>query len=811
GDQELAAVEKEFMDLMKTGNLAPLVDRIQKPGILPSSFPTLEEAEHGRQHLAKLIFDNYNQLKDIMQHYENFITHSWNAKNKKSRDNVLLKAWPGMNQKHNMAFEDILQEKRPNEQSCKWPHINLEDLNQKGTLLAFLTSRVQASPSAYYFMDREALNLGERAGVIRMPILSEYGMMFTGKDSAQDYGEIFNFHNPAGAWLVKTKRGLFVHHGLMTMEAQARIYQFLVDCCLAILPDNRNDWDKANAAAELKLAKSIKKPGPQWVETRIAERIALAPYSRPGYLDIDQLVDLIQARKSLADYEVRLLRESPKYFASKLAEYAEHRPEQTLASEKQEPQSLNDLKPSSKLKTPEFWDSVIRSLLRDAFYGVVFWHEICESLEALQALLRQHQAGIDLKKDLPKVLEESFTNLWLKLDHFMAKVTSYLAIRVQTCPRIRKKFFNPPKDEKIRPRENGGIEDPSFDDCRTLLRLLVYRGNIPTLQQRITTTVIADELERHMENNPKEAKMISGFMMQRVSDMSLLASCFTQICNFHPWAATFEPNAREKQKQDEDPLQETRALKKKFKRSLEGEPLDQLGKFFYASASSTIWPGGNPTQKYTQQRQASERELDNFWLKVDSLLQPVVDQVPNNARGPLRPPPAGSLERTPDWVEEEPAPSKTKRGWDTTDLAKDVEPGPLAKKPKTKTHGVADPSRAALEGGPGQQAAPEPLKIKVNEEDFEVFTVLFHIPGHVPRRELSWVRFKQAMGRLNFEIHKDGGSAWHFTPPANLGTRSISFHAPHPDNTHPLAIWRRIGWRLGNKYGWDGSTFELEG
>lgn len=298
--------------------------------------------------------------------------------------------------------------------------------------------------------------------------------------------------------------------------------------------------------------------------------------------------------------------------------------------------------------------------------------------------------------------------------------------------------------------------------------------------------------------------------------MSLLASCFTQICHFHPWAATFEPNPMEKVKQNGDPLQETKALKKKFKRSLEGEALDQLGKFFYDNGFSFIWPGGNPNQKYAQQRQTSERELDKFWLKVDSLLQPVVDQVPNNARGPLRPPPAGALERTPDWVDEKPAQSEAKRGWDTTDLAKDAKPGPDAKKPKTKTHGVADPSRAAPEagavgGGEGQQAAPQPLKIKVNEEDFEVFTVLFHIPENVPKKELSWVRFKQAIGRLNFEIHKDGGSAWHFTPPPNLGTRSISFHAPHPDNTHPLGIWRRIGWRLGDKYGWDASTFELEG
>ncbi|CEJ57441.1 hypothetical protein PMG11_06133 [Penicillium brasilianum] len=326
--------------------------------------------------------------------------------------------------------------------------------------------------------------------------------------------------------------------------------------------------------------------------------------------------------------------------------------------------------------------------------------------------------------------------------------------------------------------------------------------------------IITDQLERYLDNNPSKAKWISGFVMQQISGLSLILYCWNEIVHFHPWARSFILSAERKQSVSGPPSQHLEPLKKKFDDALKAEDLALLGRFFCTEQLSVIWPGGEPNRMYTNQRKAAEVELDKFWLKIDSLVQSVVDKVPNDARPPFRPPPAGTLARTPDWIDEAPAPKAAKRGWDTTDLAKGAEPAPQAKRPrKDKTGGTPDPSRAvpeagAAEGGADLQAAPEPVRIKVSKEDFEVITMLFHIPGQTPKKDFSWRRFVQAMGGLQFTIQKTWGSAWLFTPPADLGNHSITFYDPHPDNAHPLYIWRRIGSRLTDHSGWEGSTFE---
>lgn len=68
------------MDFVKTGNFAPLADRVGNSFARPGSFPTLEEAEQNRQQLVKLIFDNYNELKEIVQQNEQLLTYAWKAK-----------------------------------------------------------------------------------------------------------------------------------------------------------------------------------------------------------------------------------------------------------------------------------------------------------------------------------------------------------------------------------------------------------------------------------------------------------------------------------------------------------------------------------------------------------------------------------------------------------------------------------------------------------------------------------------------------------------------------------------------------------
>lgn len=57
-----------------------------------------------------------------------------------------------------------------------------------------------------------------------------------GRETEESYGEFVDYTIDKSAhWRILTRRALYVHHGFMTMEVQARIYKFLVDSCFEIL------------------------------------------------------------------------------------------------------------------------------------------------------------------------------------------------------------------------------------------------------------------------------------------------------------------------------------------------------------------------------------------------------------------------------------------------------------------------------------------------------------------------------------------------------------------------------------------------
>lgn len=90
-----------------------------------------------------------------------------------------------MNLNHNMAFNDILNGRKPTKQSCKWPHTNVEDLSYEDSFLIFLKSRGTVSPLAFYWLDKESWQIGARANVVKIPFLADWGMMFMGRETKE--------------------------------------------------------------------------------------------------------------------------------------------------------------------------------------------------------------------------------------------------------------------------------------------------------------------------------------------------------------------------------------------------------------------------------------------------------------------------------------------------------------------------------------------------------------------------------------------------------------------------------------------------
>jgi hypothetical protein len=79
--------------------------------------------------------------------------------------------------------------------------------------------------------------------------------------------------------------------------------------------------------------------------------------------------------------------------------------------------------------------------------------------------------------------------------------------------------------------------------------------------------------------------------------------------------------------------------------------------------------------------------------------------------------------------------------------------------------------------------------------------------------EIKWIDFLHAMVWVGFAPEQLYGSVWHFTPTRLEMEQSISFHEPHKEGkaTGKIAccVARRMGRRLTQKYGWDGSSFTL--
>lgn len=125
---------------------------------------------------------------------------------------------------------------------------------------------------------------------------------------------------------------------------------------------------------------------------------------------------------------------------------------------------------------------------------------------------------------------------------------------------------------------------------------------------------VMDELERALQDDPYVRALVSPRVASMFADLSILAECRHQVSLYQPWASMLEHQAAQHR---DDYLQRTRALQ------------ELLGDFSAASvvAASDVSNGRfhypvdkRKTRENTEAMQAAERNLDEFWGKVDSQL-----------------------------------------------------------------------------------------------------------------------------------------------------------------------------------------------
>lgn len=786
-------------------------------GMAAPKMPSPSEVRQEAKHRSTAIFANRETLRSILERHEATIQKRWEKKTRTQRLGILLQAWPDMPLTHRPDFAAFYKHAgnlnnvaRQHRASFIWPMINQEDLGDPKTLPLLLNARGRNHPHLFAASDGEAMHLGKVTMSIVPIFLNEYVMTLNGMAQQEDYGKLVAWadHEDAFDWM-HTRKQFLPGEGLLILEFQERLLEFLIDCCKSILHDIPMDQvtsDKFPIQPEPPFKEPLDAAGFSTLSIMAKE----APYRPPAKLDLQKIESLLSARTILAEDHIWSLREDPSYFAETMLDMKEHLPDAKT--------SRGDLS----------WARVISSVLVQSFSLLESFEELRNQAAHLQELARKYEPELPPPKDLP----EEYLAALLRFRHYLNQVTKgtqdQLKLSVPVSPPLRafKSSMN------LVYQKNAIKKDKITQRLIWLLQTLWEDGNDLFLC-RLTTVI--DELDRLLKAEPKALELVSPYIAMLIGELSITGECLRQLEIFQPWANTFEHALVDREE----------GIKKEFKEHTRdwGLILDTFKEKNCVAIAQLGDPSGGKFQYPVGKRQnkanvealrTSEANLDSFWNAVDDMLYKKAGDLNNTAYKRVLSQPR-YLQRTPEWIE--PAAKKEanatqnlmqnsrsyeyllphSRLFQGPDSALSARVEVLALAPtkiKVKSRGVPGDEPAgendAILPPPGSLEDHQP-KFKVDSRALKVFrTVFFDPAANTTAGEVAWRDFLHAMDSTGFAAEKLYGSVWHFQPTRLDVERSIQFHEPHPRGKIPFLVARRHGRRLNRAYGWHGSMFVLK-
>jgi hypothetical protein len=830
----------------------------------PIRTKTINEVAVEAHKRAYKVFDHWAMLHAILLEHENTIRTRWIKKTHEQRKRVLLAAWPEMPELHRPDMQAITKEsveqrrKGTKFREAFWfPYINLEDLLKAKNLLLFFQSRGHNLPEVFAHHDLMATCLGRRSTAIQPLYVDGYTTFFSGAKVPEGYGTMaawqevpFGFTDDDAFELMWSGIGWQPGDGLVILEIQETVLQFLVKCAELILHDLLplktppipvRLFSPEEAFPDASRSPPITVPIPSdssWAS--VAATTAEAPYRVPVQFDFQHLQHLVDARRAEAEDYIWTLREDPGFFQDVVNDHGQHHHEAlTNKNGKHHPE----------YDTPKYWTRMFRYVSQHAYQRLALWDAVQSSLNRLLKIRQKYpDYGIRIAP-LPWDHAE-------ELAHFQYLIKSLRPILISdfhgimASPPIRNYYLREALPELPQgitlPQGVTAILTRRADDTPGdgfigyFLWLLEMYAN-PDQLELVGIYNVLDELERITRNaralgGPSD-NLISPFMAAAISELAVIAEIQRQLDWHQPriltnWVSDHDLKAT---------YTERTVLMSKFERVEAdfydvGWPLMEMK-----------YPVDKPRTAVTVDKmRKAEDALDTFWAAVDEfyrkkdgkpLHELFVDQLTPH-----------ELYRTPEWVEPpSPPPEPTV---EKVDVFSDPFPTTFGEssarveveapaREKLKTRGVPsktsdrysqsedDVNISLPNEAPTPQdsaVAPEPVSklppfgadwqesetIKVSKRAYEMFTTIFHtenrvsLPGEVP-----WSEFVHGMWSAGFSIEKQLGSAWLFTP-SDQAQKSISFHEPHPIKKIPIRIARRLAWRLHRYYGWTARTFVLK-
>ncbi|KAB5518728.1 hypothetical protein GE09DRAFT_1294017 [Coniochaeta sp. 2T2.1] len=741
------------------------------------------------------VLANQRLLQQILERHEAVIQRRWEKKGGKQRLEILLKAWG----------DDIPPTHRPDFAAWRsdrtafvWPYVNRKDLVKPRALLLMLKARGRNHPSVFAAADADATCFGRVTMAVVPIFLNEHVMIMNGVTQDGDYGKLVAWedHPDAFEWMTSRKQCL-PGEGLLILEAQDRLLQFLVECCRLILhdiPADRLAAEAAEAAAGF---------------ASLAVMAEEAPYRVPQNLDLARIEGLLAARKADAEDHVWALREDPGYFTDSLYEMRDHRLEM-----------LKDVNgqahPTTKpLREGILWSRVIGNVLVEAHFQLELFSELHAQAKQPRDLQRRHPNRIKPGEDLPGPYLDALLRFGHYLNQMAKGYMSQLKTAFPASPPMRAFFAPdapvPATSSHIRAMTRPGAKKDGVTSQLLWLLQTLWEDGHNLFLARLPTVV--DELDRLLKSEPRAAELVSPYVARLIGELSVVSECLRQLDLFQPWADTF----------DAELTGRADALKKDFAERTRTEAL--VLKFEYPVSKCRI-------QATVDRMRAAEAALDAFWAGADELVHATAGDLRGTALDHLLSQQSRLLQRTPEWVppaakahKKQPEPANAEllgQGFSDLRLTPGTMPPsarrevlaelqPIKTQPKTRGP-PAIPSSASSSSPMPPLLSPVQADVQptfsVSQRALKVFRILFFDPeANTTPGEVAWTDFLQALREVGFAARKLYGSVWHFQPSRLDVDRSIQFHEPHPRGKIPFLVARRHGRRLARAYGWGGGMF----
>jgi hypothetical protein len=776
------------------------------PDIPIPELPSLSEVKVEAERRSRQIFKNWHTLHRILLQHEAVLQKRWLKKTKDQRKKILLSAWPRMPLTHRPEFYAIQRESEEQRRTRSrfrdaylFPYINQEDLLKAKNLLLLFHSRGHNKPDVFAFFDLKSQKIRRTSGVIVPSYLSGYTMLLTGKTTPETYGSIISWEEEPDAFaLMMTEIGVQPGDGLVVLEIQDRLLQFLVHCAELVLHDllqNVNVSPSRQVSVILPLQATAETEWPS-----IAVALAEVPYRVPIEFDMSRVQSLIRSKRLDAEDHIWSLREDPGYFLDFVTDWSEHRQEQLP--------SVNS-KTHPVLGKPLFWERVLSNVVSDAYGNLLLW-DLAQVQLAQLAAIRERHGHVTYDQPLPDDYAQALCHFSHLIDQTLKSPLINLTMGIVASPPLRPHFARKPQDPNSTIIQVV-LKDPNRKDY---LIWLIY--NLLDEQQMFLCGLhnLLDEMDRVIRSNSESAgnaqnNRISPWISAVLSDIAVISEIQWRLSLHQPGYGATAPVSTEKLHAE---FSKRTALVAQLHQALQQMRLADVGtptfgRFDYPSEKRR-------TSFTTKKMREAEENLDLFWSTVDDHIIKKTGETLHDLLSSVISP--RNVSRTSEWVEpivsipvvSEYGPSEKSSILQIEECMQRTiaSDGRSQLRTKVKTRGPA--AASVQEHVPSVSAESYlPPVIAVSKRAFKLFSILFHNPeNEPPPGEILWSEFLHALSSTGFAVEKQYGSAWLFTPP-NEGQRSIIFHEPHPSNKIPLHVARRHGRRLERAYGWTSATF----